>query len=126
MKHRTPRPGLSSDSYLHGEKNDCTVVSLAEVTGSTYFHALNVMASVGRPARKAPQWSDLKAVPGMDLMFFHSERDKPTLLEFCRSHPKGRYWIGVRGHMLAVIDGVIVDQWAQPRRRVLVAFKAVA
>lgn len=49
-----------------------------------------------------------------------------SLRRFCRTYPKGRYLILVRGHALAIIDGVIHD-WPgeSDLRRVVAAYQII-
>lgn len=46
-----------------------------------------------------------------------------TLSTFSKKYPRGKYYILVKGHALAVIDGEIVDHTDKPKRRVYYAWK---
>ena len=108
----------------HKEHNDCTVISLAAVTCGNYRLALNRMRLIGgrrhrKPALLQPVAEHLgfEEVKGIDW------DNRITLKEFCEAHPRGRYWLAVRGHALAVIDGQIHDHALKPRRRVYAAWR---
>lgn len=46
-----------------------------------------------------------------------------TLSTFAKKHPRGSYYILVKGHALSIIDGEIVDHTDRPKRRVYYAWK---
>lgn len=46
-----------------------------------------------------------------------------NLSTFSKKYPKGKYYILVKGHALAVINGEIVDHTDKPKRRVRFAWK---
>jgi hypothetical protein len=46
-----------------------------------------------------------------------------TLSTFAKKYPRGKYYILVKGHALAVIDGEIVDHTDKPKRRIRYAWK---
>ena len=46
-----------------------------------------------------------------------------TLSTFTKKFNKGRYYVLVKGHALAVIDGEIVDHTDKPKRRIRYAWK---
>jgi hypothetical protein len=46
-----------------------------------------------------------------------------NLSTFTKKHPRGRYYILVKGHALSVIDGEIVDHTDKPKRRIMHAWK---
>jgi hypothetical protein len=105
------------------ETNDCTVVSLAVVTGKDYRHARAIMAAGGRLHRKGRWMHKAAAIVGMDMVRGLDGEATPTLAEFSAAHPRGSYWVEVKGHALAVVDGVIYDHSHKPRRRVLRAWR---
>lgn len=117
------------DSKAMKEDKDCTVMSFATVWGCTYQQAHeHLRMSAGRKLRhglptdkfdSAAWWcrkTKMKSGP-------YTENNKISLGQFCKEHPVGRYWVRVRGHALAVIDGVIYDHSYKPRRMVVKAFR---
>lgn len=50
--------------------------------------------------------------------YFTPVRSLPTLQSFAWGHPRGKYWVRVQGHAVAVIDGKIFGSW-RPRSRVV-------
>lgn len=53
----------------------------------------------------------------------YTKTNRISLKSFCEKHPVGRYWVGVSGHALAVIDGVVHDYKYGPRRQVTLAWR---
>lgn len=114
------------DTYrIHGqdrramlEDNDCTVVSLAHVMRWPYREAHSLAAlkgrEQGRPTYMEPIAMALDAMTPVSLP--HDEY--PTLAEFCRVHPVGRFWINANAHALAVVNGKVCDHSPCRRRRV--------
>ena len=47
-------------------------------------------------------WHACKAVKG---------KKRITVLDFAKSHPKGRFVIQIANHETACVDGVILDAW---------------
>lgn len=46
-----------------------------------------------------------------------------NLSTFCKKHPRGKYYILVKGHALAIINGEVVDHTDKPKRRIRYAWK---
>lgn len=114
---------------LKKETNDCSVRSFAVVWGVSYERAHSHLQNFGgRKHRKglscemmdtANEWCKktlMKKGP-------YSETNRISLKSFCEKHPVGRYWVGVSGHALAVIDGVVHDYKYGPRRQVTLAWR---
>lgn len=104
------------------ETNDCTVVSLSVLLGVPYLEAHARMRQGGREHRKgrfmhkAAAWANMTQLRGI--------LDKGvTLNQFVTAHPRGRFWVEVRGHALAVVDGVVHDHSHKPRRVLRNAWK---
>lgn len=111
-------------SRQYREKNDCTVVAFAEVFNVSYEEAhLHLKTKCGRVDRKG--LCSYKVIPdsitGVKIAtrtFGCTNIPKISLGNFIKQHPVGRYYVCVRGHALAVIDGVIHDHSHKPRRMV--------
>lgn len=54
--------------------------------------------------------------------YFYHNKKGPTLASFCRSHRIGRFYVEVRHHAVAVIDGIPYGFYG-PRSRVLLALR---
>lgn len=108
------------DSY--NEHNDCTVITFALVFNTTYEKAhKHIKYQCGRTNRRGvPIRRDLAAsLKNTDFRIWsYDKKSSPTLKKFVESYPEGRYYVCVRGHALAVIDGVIHDWKYGPRRKV--------
>lgn len=113
------------------ETRDCTVISFSEVWNAPYEAAHNHMKrQFGRKNRSGPAWVNcedaIKRCPKtkMDKLWGYKEEDKIiTLGQFLKQYPTGRYWVFVRGHALAVIDGIVYDHSYKPRRKVKLAYR---
>lgn len=119
----TSRPGRPA-----GEDNDCAVQALATTANVPYAFAHKALrGQTGRVVGKGTPTIALAAyldAPGAKCRarFVRLPYGSPTygapegaagvtLRTFCRQHPKGRFYVLVRGHALAVIDGDVVDGW---------------
>lgn len=111
------------------EDNDCSVMSFATIWGCTYQEAhQHLKMFAGRKNRggltcakfdTADQWCKKTKMRNGP----YTDKNRISLGRFCKEHPVGRYWIGVSGHALAVIDGVVYDYKHGPRRLVTRAFR---
>lgn len=108
------------------ETRDCTVVSMAEVFDMEYLKAHKILRErFKRKSRKGVNVDKLA-----ELMSEYTIKKGPytwenkiSLGQFCKKHPVGRYYVIVRGHALAVIDGVVYDHSDKPRRMVVSAWR---
>lgn len=115
------------------EYNDCTVRALAAIADITYEFAHEIAESLGRHRLKGTQFSKLADYAGMKfesatkeaysyhseygrVRSFHANQIYPTLTQWVKDHPKGRYVVRVPQHVFAVIDGVIHDSFPQSGR----------
>ena len=102
--------GVSSDAgrtdSLIPEKNDCTVRAYATVTGMSYRDAWRELAAAGRKFRKG-----FHVEPFYRKKFgFPLPRPNCTVHNFVNAFCKHGKWIVlVRGHVFAVVDGVVHD-----------------
>lgn len=53
----------------------------------------------------------------------YSNRNRITLNQFVKKHPKGKYYVLHRGHAFAVVDGVVYDHTNGKRRQVTCAYR---
>lgn len=111
------------------ETNDCSVRSFSVVWDVPYDKAHEHIKKFGGRKHRgglansmfetADKWCPktlMKKGP-------YTEQNRITIKKFCELHPVGRYWLGVAGHCLAVIDGVVHDHRYGPRRFVTCAWR---
>ena len=110
-----------------GESNDCVVVSLAYAIGLPYKAAHLVAFRSGRKDCGCGSMLKVAGILEQGIMERVTLPDNYyiTLAEFCREHPRGRYWVGVTGHALVVENGRICDHSEKPRRRVDMAWRVL-
>lgn len=98
------------------QSNDCTVRALALATGTDYDDAYDTLAAAGRRCARgfhfrawakgatfngfSFEWAAFPAVKG-------DWRMNPV--RFAIAHPEGRFILKTAKHVLAVVDGVIMD-----------------
>jgi hypothetical protein len=114
-----------SDAYR--ETNDCTVKAFAIAFNTTYDKAHNHLAKhCGRRPRQGivsrivlqPSLRHTKTKVGP-----YTNSNRITLGAFCKAHPEGRYYVRVKGHAIAVVDGTVYDHRDSPRRQVTWALR---
>lgn len=99
---------------MYREKNDCAVRSLVNATGIAYADAHKAYAKRGRRERKGTPMVMIEQttqdVCGPMVKFKHNWRyERPTMAQFARQHPKGRFIVITRGHAQALVDGEYID-----------------
>jgi hypothetical protein len=121
-------------ALLRGEHNDCTVRALAIWAGVSYGEAHGLMATrCARQPRKGA-WPhgvlvELGARVKIDQPPTYRSGitgrlpSRMTVGRFARENPRGRFFVLVRGHALAIIDGVIFDWYAKPKRAIVAAWQ---
>lgn len=119
---------------LWGERADCSVVAWSIARNITYATAHAMFEAAGRKRKHGTFLPTTAAVHGWDGHWVESHRAgkrgplgtsdgsgrwlRPTLAQFLREHPRGRYVIHVRRHAFAVVDGVVFDYKLGLRRRI--------
>lgn len=93
---------------MSGTRADCTVRALAAASGLVYEHADLIATAAGRRQGRGfnPAW--VLAEAKKRGVLFHKLRftRRRTLARFINEYPKGRYYVRMRRHCFAVIDGV--------------------
>lgn len=124
-----------------GERSDCTVRALVKTAGLAYDDAWRWVANKmqRRPRRGPTLWDARKAmdnaqqINGKKVKTLHRNRitrflngadRKMSLKTFCQHNPVGTFYVLVRGHALAVIDGRITD-YTKAGKRVMYAWEFV-
>ena len=125
---------FGSSRRQHHENNDCTVIALAAAAKIPY-HAAHAMFKkfCSRRPNNGVAWNFVgrldKILPiNMEPMEFkcRGKQHNITLNQFCKRYPKGRFYVLVAGHALAIVDGVIHDHSYKPRRHVIKAYRILS
>lgn len=53
----------------------------------------------------------------------YSDKNRICVSHFVKKHPKGKYYVLVRGHAFAIIDGVVYDYKEGGRRQITQAWR---
>ena len=95
------------------EHNDCVVRALAHAYEIPYAEAHAKMKALGRKDRKPTYYMRDKINEGFKfkLHINFDNKKKITLKTFLKKNYKGNYLIRIRGHALAINDGVLVDSY---------------
>lgn len=121
---------LNKSSYANGEHNDCSVKALALVANVPYEDAKRTLAARGRKDRAGAYTSTIlsavrdcgKSPVRVDpaSIIAHYPSPHSNVLKSITTHhprrfnkvwPRGKFLLFTRGHVSAVIDGVLHD-WA--------------
>lgn len=110
-----------SSSKNFKETNDCTVLAWAHCFDCEYDKAHAWLKRFGRKNRHGMKVSEiqdaLKACSRAKTKIGpYSRSNTITLNRFTKLHPKGRYYVLVRGHAICVKDGIVYDYKDGPRR----------
>ena len=102
-------------SNLH-ERCDCTVIALANARGIAYSDAHLILKNAGR--KNSCKFRMTHFLDDIDYALplpgpFHS-----TAKRFATEHPIGIFIVRVRGHVFAIINGVIHDNFDSSLKRI--------
>ena len=149
MKHITDViKANGSATKLQGDSNYCTVTALSASFGISADEAYEYAAKTWerrkgkgvttaimlRSFPQAEGFSYAKEVMGRDVIRVKADHDykQPdgsmktramNLATFAKKHPRGKFYILVKGHALTIIDGEIVDHTDKPKRRINYAWR---
>lgn len=103
------------------EKLDCTVRAVMTAAEIDYPAAHSLLAYAGRKYRH--KMNSFKTFMNASPLGTYRVREMKvaatTLNQFIQDHGQGRYIVRKRGHVFAVIDGVVYDRFSQaPRVRI--------
>lgn len=116
------------DTYatVHGdmpEHRDCVVRAVSVASGKPYSTIHAQLKACGRKDRRGTK---LQTSACFFTMFFPNANYKnlqvlgrPTLSQFVRAYPTGRFVLFTRAHALALVDGIVHDWKASPKRRLI-------
>ncbi len=127
MEFKNSADMFSQNTKSMKETNDCTVKAFAVVFDTTYEKAhAHLKHSCGRQNRKGIVSREV-IVPSLKKTKYkvgpYSKTNRITLKNFLEKHSEGRFYVCVRGHALAVVDGAIYDYKEGLRRQVTWAMR---
>lgn len=92
------------------ESNDCTVRALSTAAQVSYEQAHAALAAVGRVKGRGARWLQVEnAYKPLGGVWVSLQVLRPTLARFTSALPSRRCVVLIRGHALALIDGVQHD-----------------
>lgn len=112
-----PNPKWEKKKGMIWDAPDCCIRALSNAIGCLWIEAYDFLSAKARTEYTVPNdgvrfrkwliengaiWTACKAVKGKKRM---------TVLDFAKSHPKGRFVITMARHEAACVDGVILDAW---------------
>jgi hypothetical protein len=92
-----------------GEKLDCSVRALCCAANMTYSEAYDEMHRVGRKFDRRVSVKRMHNACIASGFLYHATEGKPTLAQFAKANPTGRFVLFVRGHFVALVDGTLHD-----------------
>ena len=109
-----------NDKDLKDKTGDCQVRALSKALNISWLEAFDLTIPICRRLQTYTIFdgNHEKTVEAMqDLGFAYTGvsskkgSKRPTVKEFAKSHPTGRYIVKVAHHVVAVVDGVYYDTW---------------
>ena len=112
-----PNPRWKEKRGFRWDTGDCCIRALANAIGCTWLEAFDYLTAKARA-----EYSVLNDMHGFRRWLiegggiwyaYKAEKGKKriTVLDFAKSHPKGRFVIKIANHETACVDGVILDAW---------------
>lgn len=130
--------GLSTGGY---QRYDCSVKALAVVKNIPYSQAVvYAKDNFNRLDNKGSQLVNIKSAFTLDSQFVALDNKevqtqykvngqevirRMTVGTFAKTYTSGKFYVVVRGHALAIVDGVIIDNNEGLRRPIDVAWRAI-
>jgi len=125
MTHRQSYEQCKEQVSRYRENGCCTVIALANAMDWSFGKAHRFMKKFGREDRRGMAMYQISAV----MTKLGKDRETAykgmTINRFVKDHPKGSYYVLVRGHALAVVDGIVQD-WTgdtAQRRKIIEYYK---
>ena len=116
------RPSVVDSKWVKYQPNpkqyktgDCTIRAYTKAENLSWEDAYDMAASAGMEAAALPD--DNKVVELMMVERFKYTKtrlkkdERITVNEFCIANPVGTYVLKMRGHLVAVVDGLFYDSW---------------
>jgi hypothetical protein len=115
-------------SSLKGNRNDCVVRALSIAANRPYEECDELFVKFGRKRNHRTDHNISKLVHAhlnSEVVSDHLKGQWPTLTQFIKANPKGRFVLTRNGHAFALVDGVVHD-WSRgtgARSRIVKAWK---
>lgn len=109
-----------NDKDLKDKYGDCTIRALAKVFDCTWVEAFDLQVPLAREAQipdiffaPASTRNELMARLGFKYTGITNKKGtkRPTVWQFAKDHPTGRYILNVANHEVACVDGKYYDTW---------------
>ena len=101
---------------------DCFIRSLAVVTDESWDYTYNKISDIA-------QWEGT-TMDNRDFILEYLDRRykrvpfvEEYIGEFAENHPRGKYLITTKGHIVACVDGYIIDSWDSRYRKIEYVWK---
>jgi len=115
------------DPSLPYDRNNCVPKALTALTGEPYKQVDDYLKARGRKKGKGtPRKASVaflkergfEQLPPLTLLrrYHGGVVRKMKVASFAKAFPKGKFVVYVRGHVVAVIDGQILDDWNSSSR----------
>jgi hypothetical protein len=125
MKHQQNWNECKEQISQYREAGCCTVTALANTMDWSFGKAHRYMKKFGRRDRCGMSLIGISHALRNLGKESSSDCNGMTINRFVKSHPKGSYYVLVRGHALAVVDGTVQD-WTgdtAQRRKIIEYYK---
>lgn len=118
---------IERDSLGMGEARDCAVRAVTAVSNLPYTYVHGVFARNGRKAKQGTPFEiTMKVLKELNIWVEFTRTEAKTICSLKKKLPKkGRFLVRVRRHILAAVDGEIVD-WTEGRRHRIKEFYKVS
>lgn len=103
------------------ETGDCAIRALCKATGKDWDRVYTTVSALGFAEKEMPSansiWGEFLEAEGFTRHKIgdHFPNDF-TVREFCINYPRGIYVLGLRGHVVTVVDGKYFDIWDSGER----------
>ena len=102
--------GRAKTEYEGREDFDCTVMALAHAASMSYEHAHEILRISGRLEGCTHMMEDgLKTYEAEGLGSSIPFEGTWNLVDVVREHPEGRFIVRKRGHVFAIVDGIVYE-----------------
>ena len=110
---------------LKDRYGDCTIRALSKAMNCTWVEAFDMMIPICREAQvsnifDAPAETRNPLIESLGFKYIGISNKRgakrPTVSEFAKDHPTGRYICNVANHEVAVADGKYYDTWDSGNR----------
>ena len=109
-----------NDKDLKDKTGDCQVRALSKVLNISWLEAFDLTIPICRRLQTYTIFDGnhektVEAMQNLGFVYMGVSNKKgskrPTVKEFAKSHPTGRYIVKVSHHVVAVVDGAYYDTW---------------